>query len=103
MHIPVAVESDDPAVPLLFQSPGNAPPLEWQAERRGKLQEAAGFRRIAKVLLTSPSGFVPGAALNEVMGASDCLLEEGRGPHWSVRLVIARDDGSETVLALENG
>ncbi len=56
---------------------GNAPPLEWQAERRGKLQEAAVFRRIAKVLLTSPSGFVPGAALNEVMGASDCLLEEG--------------------------
>ncbi len=103
MHIPVAVESDDPAVPLLFQSPGHAPPLEWQAERRGKLQEAAGFRRISKVLLTSPSGFVPGAALKEVMAASDCLLEEGRGLLWSVRLVIARDDGSETVLALENG
>ncbi len=103
MHIPVAVESDDPAVPLLFQSPGHAPPLEWQAERRGKLQEAAGFRRISKVLLTSPRGFVPGAALKEVMAASDCFLEEGRGLLWSVRLVIARDDGSETVLALDNG
>ncbi len=57
------------------------------------------MRRIAKVLLTSPRGFVPGAALKEVMSASDCLLEEGRGLLWSVRLVIARDDGSETVLA----
>ncbi len=103
MHIPVAVESDDPAVPLLFQSPGYAPPIEWPIERRGALQEKAGLRRISKVLLTSPRGFVPGAVLSKVMAATDCILEEGCTPDWSVQLLLGRDDGSEAVLALNNG
>ncbi len=103
IHIPVAVESDDPAVPLLFQSPGSEPPHEWPAERRGELQEAAGFRRISKVLLTSPRGFVPGSVLTEVMASTGCALEEGCGPHWSVRLLLVHNDGSETVHALDNG
>jgi hypothetical protein len=101
MHIPVAVESDDPAVPLLFQSPGTAPPLEWPAERRGLLQEPVGLRRLSKVLLTSPRGFNPGPVLSTVLAATDCVLEEGCGFHWSVRLLLGRHDGGETALAIE--
>ncbi len=53
--------------------------------------------------MTSPRGFVPGAVLTEVMAATDCILEEGRGSRWSVRLLIEREDGSETVITLDGG
>ncbi len=101
MHIPVAVESDDPATPLLFQSPGTAPPHDWPADRRGLLQEAAGLRRLSQVRLTSPRGFIPGPVLSTVLAATGCALEEGHGFHWSARLVLSRHDGGETALAIE--
>lgn len=101
-HIPVAVESDDLAAPLLFQSPGTEPPAEWSPERRGMLQKAFGLRRITKVLLTSPGGFKPGPVLTTVLAATGCVVEEGGGCEWSMRLLLSRDDGSETTLALRS-
>jgi hypothetical protein len=102
MYIPVAVESDDLAAPLLFQSPGNEPPIEWPPERRGTLQSASGLRRVTKVLLTSPGGFEPGPALTTVLAAIGCVLEEGDGCEWTVHLLLSRDDGGEVTLAIRS-
>jgi hypothetical protein len=102
MHIPVAVESDDLAAPLLFQSPGTEPPAEWPPERRGMLQKASGLRSIAKVLLTSPRGFEPGPVLTTMLAATGCVCEEGNGHEWRMRLLLTRDDGSETMLAVRS-
>ncbi len=77
MHIPVAVESDNLATPLLFQSPGTEPPAEWPFDRRGTLQKAAGLRRIDSVLLTSPRGFSPGPVFLSVLQATGCSIETG--------------------------
>lgn len=98
--IPVAVESDNLAAPLLFQSPGTEAPAAWAPERRGTLQTAAGLRRIVQVLLSSPKGFRPGPTLTGVLAATGGLIEEGRGRDWSLRLRVSRHDGGETILAI---
>lgn len=50
MSIPIAVISDDPAVPMVFESPGRSAPIDWPPERRADLQHAAGFTRVEATL-----------------------------------------------------
>ncbi len=100
MCIPVAVESDDLTAPLLFQSPGTEPPTEWPPERRGMLQRASSLRSITKVLLTSPQGFRPGPVLTYVLAAIGCVVEEGIGREWSMRLLVRQDDGRSATLEI---
>jgi len=102
LHIPVAVESDDLSAPLLFQSPGTEPPIDWPLERRGMLQKGAGLRRIIEVLLTSPEGFRPGPVLTTVLATTGCVLEEGSSREWSVRLILSQDIGGDTTLAIRS-
>lgn len=50
LSIPVAIASDDPHLPMLFQSPGRQAPEAWPKERRGVLQHPAGFSRLEVIL-----------------------------------------------------
>lgn len=48
--IPVAVESDDHRLPLVFRSPGTRGPAQWTGARARPLQHAAGFSTMSVVL-----------------------------------------------------
>lgn len=98
VHIPVATESDDPHVPLLFQSPGTMAPLDWPAEKRGALQEPAGLRRIIKATLTCPIDFVAGPALAKVLAATNMTLTPQYRRGWGLVLSVARADGTVALL-----
>ncbi|MBS1181555.1 MAG: hypothetical protein H6Q99_1435 [Proteobacteria bacterium] len=64
VSIDISAESDDPAMPFVFSSPGDAPPSAWTDGRAGKRQTAAGFTRIAIERLKLPALPAAGGALD---------------------------------------
>jgi predicted metal-dependent HD superfamily phosphohydrolase len=95
--IPVATASDDPAVPMVFTSPGNAPPAQWPPERRGKLQQAAGFGPVRWVELSLPAHAASAPPLRALASADPPLRIAPRadGQH-SLRLALADPGGRHT-------
>ncbi|MEL6920382.1 MAG: VOC family protein [Pseudomonadota bacterium] len=59
--IPMAVASDDPALPLLFRFPGSKRPIELPRERHGGMQAHAGFDvlELVAVQCESPVALTP--------------------------------------------
>ena len=66
ISIPVAIESDDPQQPMMFASPGSTSPVDWPAEKRGRLQHGAGLGAITEIQLTMPADSSPGYALKTI-------------------------------------
>ncbi|PKR90082.1 hypothetical protein CXZ10_01440 [Pleomorphomonas diazotrophica] len=64
VSIAISVESDDPAMPFVFSSPGKAQPSEWTDGRAGRQQTAAGFTRLTIERLTLPRLPAAGGALD---------------------------------------
>ena len=52
--ISVAAASDDPTFPMVFVSPGKVRPVQWPDERKGRLQQTAGFGSVLSVELGLP-------------------------------------------------
>ena len=73
--IDVSVDSDDPRQPMMFRSPGAAPPVQWAAERRGGLQHGAGLGRVGAVRMALPGAVAPSPTLTSLARATS--LEVG--------------------------
>jgi hypothetical protein len=99
-QIPIATESDAEVNPMLFQSPGTSAPQDWQAERKGDLQNAVGFRKIARVILTCPDNFVIGRTLDELTRTIDLVVRRGTIDRWGVTMVVQHADGTMRNLEL---
>ena len=95
MSIAVAVDSDDPRMPLMFRSPGTSAPTDWPAERRGELQRGAGLGRVVAVSLTLPADIAPSAALRSLAASTDLDLRVGPS---SLALEVERRDGSAPLV-----
>jgi hypothetical protein len=66
MSIPVAIDSDDPRQPMMFESPGSTPPLEWPMEKRESLQHSVGLGAVTEIRLTMPASVPQGNALKMI-------------------------------------
>jgi len=64
VSIAISRESDDPAMPFVFSSPGKAPPFGWTDGRAGRRQTVAGFSRLTVERLTLPRLPMAGSALD---------------------------------------
>lgn len=73
----VAELSRDPAMPLLFESPGTAPPIDWTDERAGDRQRQLGLD-VADVRLRLPTGSTEEVAA-ELGGGCDIVTSENPG------------------------
>ncbi len=91
LSIPVAKSSDDPGLPMLFQSPGRLGPAHWTAERRGALQQAANFRRLQLILHTNGPPTPDLAVL-----AKHSILTINQSHRWAVELRAHGDGGLVT-------
>ncbi len=89
VSIPVAIASDDPALPMVFVSPGNQPLVDWPEVRRGPLQRTAGFGKVLSVDLGLPA---PAACAP--------LLRALGGVHPPMKAAARRDDRHHLRLAL---
>lgn len=94
LGIPVAAASDDPALPMVFVSPGSAPPIEWPEARRGGLQSGAGFGAVLSVELGLTQR---AAALSGLSTHPPCRLDpRPEGQANGLRLALANPDGRHT-------
>jgi hypothetical protein len=66
MSIPIALDSDDPGQPMIFESPGGEPPIEWPIEKRGSLQHNLALGSVTGIRLTIPSDRPPSDALKSI-------------------------------------
>lgn len=64
ISIAISEESDDPAMPFVFSSPGKAPPSAWIDGRAGRRQTASGLTRLTIEGLRLPRSPVAGGALD---------------------------------------
>ena len=70
MSISVAMDSDDPRQPMMFESPGGSPPIEWPIEKRGTLQHSVGLGAVTEIRLGIPADVRPSSAL-KIIAQSD--------------------------------
>jgi len=98
--IKVAVEGDDPFQPMMFRSPGKSKPVEWPPERRGNLQNDAGFRKIRTVNLISPQQFSPGRSLLTLADQLPLVLTRGSKSEWELTVLVETLSGEEHTLVL---
>jgi hypothetical protein len=87
--IAVATDSDDPAQPMIFLSPGSTPPLEWPADRRGSLQHSLGLGAVTEVTLTMPKHVTLGDALKTAVRSQFPPLRIDTATDYSLHLEIA--------------
>ena len=97
MAIPVARASDDPALPMVFVSPGHQSPADWPEARRGQLQRSAGFGKVRSVELGLPARAASAPLLRALDGAHPPLGVVARSNHHhSLRLALADAQGRHT-------
>lgn len=98
MSIPVATISEEPSLPMFFQSPGRLAPRDWPDERKGQLQSALGYTTIEDIELQVPRDLPIPDELKVLSGAG--LFSLGRAESWEVKLVIGKEDSTRATLPL---
>jgi predicted metal-dependent HD superfamily phosphohydrolase len=95
--IPVATASDDPGLPMVFVSPGKETPAQWPEERRGTLQQAAGFGSVLSVELGLPLRAASALLLRTLASTHPplCVAPRTDG-RYSLRLALANPEGHHT-------
>jgi hypothetical protein len=98
--IPVAVESDDPNGPMLFQSPGTAAPATWPEARRGTLQRTAGMSAIERVIVRVPTRGTVGPALRALAPSLSLTLQAAETEGWGITLVVGTTAGTSHAITV---
>lgn len=95
--IPVASASDDPALPMVFVSPGTERPVQWSDERKGALQQAAGFGSVVSIELGLPPRAASAPLLRTLTAASPPVRVSQRADRQhGLRLALANHEGHHT-------
>lgn len=97
MAIPVARASDDPALPMVFVSPGHQSPANWPEVQRGQLQRAAGFGNVLSVEFGVPAHAASAPLLRALDGARPPLSAVAPSDdRHHLRLALADAQGRQT-------
>lgn len=100
VSIPVAIESNDPGLPMLFQSPGHCAPVEWAPERHGGFQHAGGWTRIAGLELSLPPRGRQSPALASLAERLESRMSVRTSERHGLRILLERSEGSGFWLQL---
>jgi hypothetical protein len=101
MTIAVAEDSDDVRQPMMFRSPGSAPPIDWLPEKRGDLQHGCGLGAVQEITLTMPASAPPCDALKTIAADCEPRLMLAQGHAWHLEMRIAGLNGrSDLILAI---
>jgi len=101
MTIAVAEDSDDLQQPMMFRSPGSAPPIDWPPEKRGDLQHSGELGAVQEIIFTMPASIPPSEALKTIALACKPCLTLVAGHTWRLEMRIAGLNGrSELIFAL---
>ena len=98
MSIDVCVDSDDPRQPMMFKSPGAAPPVQWPPERRRNLQRLAGLGRILATRLDIPWSIEPSPTLAAIAKRTSLNVQPTSSEVHSVTFEVERLDGDRPLI-----
>lgn len=99
--IEVAVDSDDPRQPMMFQSPGGSPPIDWPLEKKGALQHAGGWSRVLGVDLFLPISVAPSGCLKLLAAQTMLNVQVASDDQFSMNLHVENHGQSKpSVLRL---
>ena len=90
MGIDVAVDSDDARQPMMFESPGGSPPIDWPTEKKGALQQASGSGRVLGIDLHLPASVAPSPALRSIAMQTILNLQVSGSDQFSMTLYIEK-------------
>jgi hypothetical protein len=98
--IPVACESDDPRLPMMFTFPGSTAPRDWPAVRRNFAPHPGGWNRLDLVELTLASHAPSSQALTSLSTTMVPALSIESSSHYALKVTLGRDDGAQLHIAL---
>jgi hypothetical protein len=98
--IPVACDSDDPRLPMMFTFPGSTAPRDWPAERRNFPAHSGGWNRVDSIEITLPASAPESATLDHLAAQMDPKLRITRSTAYGLRVTISNDKGAHLALAL---
>jgi hypothetical protein len=100
INIPVACESDDPRLPMMFTFPGSTAPIDWSAERRNFPAHPGGWNRLDSIEITLPNTLPQSATLDQLAAQMDPKLRVTKSKAYSLTVTISNDEGAFLALAL---
>lgn len=98
MTIDVAEDSDDLRQPMMFRSPGSAPPIDWLPEKRGGLQHGCGLGGVQEITLTIPAWAPPSEALQTIAANCKPALMLAQGETWRLEMRVAGLNGRTDLI-----
>jgi hypothetical protein len=101
IHIPVANDSDDPRLPMMFTFPGSTAPRDWPAERRAFTPHPGGWNQISGLEITLPIEMEYSRTLATLCDHLDPSLSVIRGERYSLKVELSGVDGEKLELVFE--
>jgi Glyoxalase-like domain len=98
--IPVACDSDDPRLPMMFTFPGSTAPRDWPTERRNYPTHSGGWNRLDRIEITLPANAPKSATLDHLTTEMDPRVRITRSAGYSLTVTIGNDEGAHLALAL---
>jgi hypothetical protein len=88
VSIEVAIDSDDPLQPMMFTFPGSKAPLSWDSDRKGELQNRAGFQTIDRIVMTLPEHVPVTPSLSTLLRLLSPNLSVRYGSAFRLQLIL---------------
>jgi Glyoxalase-like domain len=101
IHIPVATDSDDPRLPMMFTFPGSSAPRDWSAERRAFTPHPGGWNQISGLELTLPIETDDSRTLATLCDHLNPSLSVIRSERYSLKVELCGVDGEKQDLVFE--
>jgi hypothetical protein len=98
--IPVACESDDPRLPMMFTFPGSTAPRDRPTERRNFPAHSGGWNRLDSIEITMPATAPQSATLDQLAAQMDPELRITGSTAYGLTVTISNDEGAHLALAL---
>jgi len=100
VEIPVAIDSDDQNLPMMFTFPGSKAPKDWPDEKRRFPAHPGGWNSITQVELALPNWTLQSsAALKHMASCIKPPLIVTRGDKYAMMVTLGGPDGAKLTLS----
>jgi Glyoxalase-like domain len=100
INIPVACESDDPRLPMMFTFPGSTAPRDWPTDRRNFPAHSGGWNQLDSIEIKLPTTAPQSATLDQLAAQMDPKVRVTRSTGYSLTVTISNPDGAHLALTL---
>lgn len=100
VHIPVAYDSDDPRLPMMFTFPGSTAPRDWPQSKRAFPPHPGGWTWLEAVELYSPKHCEDSPAFKSLVAKLEPRFATHESAHFQLRVTLLGPNNSRLILSL---